>query len=535
MSLNRSLRAVASALLLGCSLTLAMPAPGQAETVLNRGMGASPDTLDPQLNFGAREGWIQDDMYEGLTVIDNAGKLIPGSAESWDVGDDGKTWTFHLRAGLKWSNGDPLVAQDYVNNVIRTIDAATGSSKAYVFYSPIQIEGAKAFNAGENKDPKSVGITAPDDRTLVVKLISPAPNMLYLMGSFDMPPLHKPSFDKFGKDFAKPENIVTNGAYVMTENVPQSHVTLVKNPNYWDAANVKIDKVVYYVTEDDKTELKRYLAGELDATNEITSDQIEPLKAKLGGEVHIVPYVETFYISFNITKPPFDNQKLRQALSMAIDREVLQNKILKAGYQPNYGYSPNNDPAYEQPKIHEFGMADAERIAEAKKLYAEAGFGADNPLKVTIESSTDNTAKRQAEAVTLMWKQVLGVDAKVNAQEFQAWLDTFNAGTWEVINDNLVADYLGPESHLNYVRPSAESGYLWKVQEYDDLMDKASAQADIKERYKVMAQAERLLLDYYLFAPLALTTSRHLVKPYVKGWGDNALDYHPSRFISIEK
>jgi oligopeptide transport system substrate-binding protein len=168
------------------------------------------------------------------------------------------------------------------------------------------------------------------------------------------------------------------------------------------------------------TELKRYLAGELDATNEITSDQIESLKAKLGGEVHIVPYVETLYLSFNVTKPPFDNLKLRQALSMAIDREVLQNKILKAGYQPNYSYSPTSDPTYEQPKIKEFGMAGEERVAEAKKLYAEAGFGPDNPLKVTIESSTDNTAKRQAEGVALMWKQVLGVDAKVNAQEFQA-------------------------------------------------------------------------------------------------------------------
>lgn len=530
----RKLLCTAAAMLLGGFLAVATPTPAPADDALDRGFGASPDTLDPQLNFGAREAWIQDDMYEGPVVIDSAGKVIPGSAETWDVADDGKVWTFHLRSGLKWSNGDPLVAQDFVNAVIRTLDAATASKKAYYFYSPFQMAGAKEFNAGENKDPNSVGVSAPDEKTLVVKLINPAPNMLYLMGSFVMSPLHKPSFDKFGNDFIKPENVITNGAYIMTENVPQSHVTLVKNPNYWDAANTKIEKVVYHVTEDDQTELKRYLAGELDTTNEIPSDQIDRLKSELGGEVHITPYVETQYISFNITKPPFDNQKLRQALSMAIDREVLENKIVKAGYQPNYGYSPANDPSYDQPEIKEFGMSKEDRVAMAKKLYEEAGFGPGNPLKVTIDTSTDNTAKRTAEGVALMWKQVLGADAKVNAQEFQAWLDTFYAGTWETLNDNLVADYVGPESHLAYMRPSAESGYNWKSDEYESLMDQAAAAADIKQRYQLMAQAERILNDSYLTTPLAMTTQRHLVKPNVKGWGDSSLDYHPSRFITLE-
>lgn len=534
MSSKQRLRTFVAAALLGLSLSLAGAVPAHADDVLDRGFGASPDTLDPQLNFGAREGWIQDDMYEGLVLIDNFGKIVPASAESWDVADDGKTWTFHLRSGLKWSNGDPLVAQDFVNAVIRTLDAATASKKAYYFYSPFQVEGAKAFNAGENKDPKSVGISAPDDKTLVIKLINPAPNMLYLMGSFVMSPLHKPSFDKFGGEFVKPENVVTNGAYIMTENVPQSHVTLVKNPNYWDAANTKIEKVVYHVTEDDQTELKRYLAGELDTTNEIPSDQIDRLKAELGDQVQITPYVETHYISFNITKPPFDNLKLRQALSMAIDREVLENKIVKAGYQTNYGYAPANDPNYDQPKIKEFGMSTEDRVAMAKQLYAEAGYGPDNPLTVTIDSSTDNTGKREAEAVALMWKQVLGANAKVNAQEFQAWLDTFYAGTWQALNDNLVADYVGPESHLAYMRPSAESGYNWKSDEYEKLMDEAAAAADLKQRYKLMGQAERILNDYYLVAPLALTTQRHLVKPNVKGWGVNNLDYHPSRLISFQ-
>ncbi len=529
-------RGLSKALLGAAILATAIAAtPASAEMVLTRGFGASPDTLDPHLNFGAREAWIQDDTYEGLVSNDSRGEIHPGAAEKWETSDDGLLWTFHLRDGLKWSNGDPLVAQDFVNGLIRTIDPKTASDKSYYFSSTLQVAGAQEFTAGENKDPKSVGISAPDDKTVVIKLLSPQPNMLNLMGSFHMPPLHTPSFEKFGSDFIKPGNIVTNGPFIISENVPQSHVTLVRNPNYWDAANVKLDKVVYLVTEDSQTELKRYLAGEIDVTNEIPSDQIEKLKGELGGEVRLAPYVETFYMSFNLSKPPYDNIKLRQALAYAIDRDTLHNKIVKAGYPLNCGYSPDNDPRYKQPHVAECDMPKAEREAKAKELYAEAGFGPDNPLTLQIESSDDNVAKRQAEGVALMWKQVLGVNAKVNVQEFQAWLDTFNNGTWEVMNDNLVADFIGPESHLGYMRPSGEVGYNWKNDAYEKQMDVAQAEADISKRYAEMAKAERILLDDYLTVPLAMPTTRHLVKPYVKGWDDNPLEAHPSRLISVEK
>jgi oligopeptide transport system substrate-binding protein len=514
--------------------TLAV-APASAEVVLNRGFGASPDTLDPHVNFGAREGWIQDDMYEGLVSYDTKGNFLPGAAEKWEVSDDGLTWTFHLRDGLKWSNGDPLVAQDFVNGVTRQLEPKTASPRAYYFYSTIQIEGAAEFAEKDGNDPKTVAFSAPDDKTIVIKLLNPFPNMLYLMGSYYVPPLHKPSFDKFGTDFIKPENIVNNGAYKMAEMVPQSHVTLVKNEHYWDAANVKIDKVVYVVTEDDQTELKRYKADELDTTNEVPSDQLEGLKGELGDQLRVTTYVESQYLSFNITKPPFDNIKVRQALAIGVDRQVLQEKILKAGYQVNCGYSPPNDPRYPQPQVPECGMSKEERAEKGKALLAEAGYGPDNPLKVTIDSTTDNTAKKQAEGVALMWKQTLGVDAKVNAQEFQAWMDTFYAGSWEVLNDNLVGDMPGPESHLSYMRPSAESGYNWKSDEYEKLMDESATKADIAERYKAMAAAEKVLLDYYLVTPLNVTTSRHLVKPWLKGWDDNMLDVHPTKLLSVVK
>lgn len=535
MSIRRRLRAVATVLAVATSFAGLMPAPAQAETILNRGFGASPHTLDPHVNFGAREAWIQDDLYEGLVATAADGKVIPGAAESWDVSDDGKTITFHLRPNLKWSNGEPLVAQDFINGIIRTLDPKTASEKGYYFFNVIQITNAKGYGEGTITDPTQVGLKAPDDKTVVISLDNPAPQAFFVLNSFQTTPLHKPSFDEFGEKFVEAGNQVGNGAYVLKENVPQSHVLLVKNPNYWDAANVKIDQVRYVVTEDVNTELKRYLAGEIDTTNEIPSDQRESLKAQLGGEVREMISTETMYISFNVTKPPFDDVRVRQALSMAIDREALQDKVLKAGYKANYSYVPAVDPTYEGPKVAEAGMSKEEREAKARALLAEAGFGPDNPLKLGLLSTTDDTEKREASALAIMWKQVLGAQTDLQNQEFQAWLDTFYAGNWDVFNDNLVGDFPGPETYLVYMKPSSEAGYNWKNDEYESLMNKAATVADPAERLKILAQAEKILLDDYLTAPIASATSRHLVKPYVKGWVDNVVESHPSRFMSIEQ
>jgi oligopeptide transport system substrate-binding protein len=533
MSVRSRLLAVAAAV--SVAMSFASLAPAQAETVLNRGFGASPHTLDPHINFGAREAWIQDDLYEGLVATAADGKVIPGAAESWDFSDDGKTVTFHLRPDLKWSNGEPLVAQDFVNGMLRTLDPKTGSEKAYYFYNVIQITNAGGYNDGSITDAAQVGIKAPDDKTVVLSLDNPAPQALFVLNSFQTTPLHKPSWEQFGEKFVEAGNQVGNGAYVLVENVPQSHVTLVKNPNYWNAANVKIDKVNYIVTEDVNTELKRYQAGELDVTNEIPSDQREALKAQLGGEVREMISTESVYFSFNVTKPPFDDIRVRQALSMAIDRETLQDKVLKAGYKPSYSYVPAVDPTYDGPKVAEAGMSKEEREAKAKELLAAAGFGPDNPLKVSILSTTDEVEKREATAVAIMWKQVLGVQTDLQNQEFQAWLDTFYAGNWEVFNDNIVGDFPGPETYLSYMKPSSDPGYNWKSDAYEDLMTKAAAIPDPAERSKVLAEAEKVLLDDYLVAPIASATSRHLVKPYVKGWEDNVVESHPTRFMSIEQ
>jgi oligopeptide transport system substrate-binding protein len=539
-----SLKKTALSLVLAASTALGVlgmatlgSSPAAAETVLKRGIGSTIGTLDPQVNFLTYEGWIQDDMYEGLVTPGPDGEPLPGAAEKWDISDDGLTYTFHLRDGLKWSNGEPLVAQAFVDAVARTLDPATASDKNYIFSSTISVVGAADYMSADNKgkrDPKTLGISAPDDKTVVIKLDKPAPYMLYLMNAFYMAPLHKASLEKFGKDFIKPENIVSNGAYHMSENVPQSHVTLVKNPNYWNAANVKIDTVTYTITEDDNTAIKLFKAGGQDITYDIPSDQVEALKKEFGDQVHVTNSTETVYFSFSMTKPPFNNIKVRQALSMAIDRDTLVNKVIKGGYVLNCGYVIPV-PGYDAPKVQECGMDKAERVAKAKALFKEGMAEAKmDKLSLKIESTSNATTKKIAETAAVMWKQTLGVDATVNAQDRDAWIAVFNAGTWDVFMDDLVGDFAGPETFLAYVDPRAEAGYNWQSKDFEALYDKAMGLTDKAERYKVLAQAEKLVLDSYVHAPVAAAPNRSLVRANIKGWVDNPAGWHGTQYMSMQ-
>jgi oligopeptide transport system substrate-binding protein len=334
--------------------------------------------------------------------------------------------------------------------------------------------------------------------------------------------------------FIDPAKVVSNGAYVIREVVPQSHVLLERNPNYWDAANVKIPFVKYHVTEDVSTELKRYQAGEIDITYDVPLAQFEELQASAPGELFVYPSTYVIYYSFNLSVEPFTNPDVRRALALAIDREVLEGKIVKAGAIPSFSYAGGFDPAYGGPSIAEAAMTQAEREALAQELMAKAGFGPDNPLKVSIATTVAEVNMRRAQGIALMWKKVLGVEAEVNAQERKAWLDLFYTDDWGVFADNLVGDFAGPETFLAYMRPSAEPGYDWVKPEYDAAMDVAATKPDKASRYVELAKAEQLLLDDYIFAPISIEPYRHMVKPNVKGFVASVAGYNNSQWLSLE-
>ena len=263
-------------------------------------------------------------------------------------------------------------------------------------------------------------------------------------------------------------------------------------------------------------------------------NQIAALQESIPDQVSISPSTEVTYYSFNLKRPPLDNIDVRRALSLAIDRETLEGKIVKGGAVPTYSFAGGFDPDYHGPQIAEAGMSQAEREAAAKDLFAKAGYGPDNPLKLNIVTTVAEDRIRLAQGVALMWKKVLGVDAQVDSMERKAWLDAFYAGGWDVFADDLVGDFAGPETFLAYMRPSADSGYNWVKPEYDAAMDAAAEEADPAKRNEKLAVAEKILLDDYIFAPIAIEPVRHLVSPHVKGWATSPAGYNNSQFLSLE-
>ena len=277
-----------------------------------------------------------------------------------------------------------------------------------------------------------------------------------------------------------------------------------------------------------------YRSGELDVTYDIPLNQNDPLTAELGDQVRIAISTEVTYYSFNLIKPPFDNIDLRRALTLAIDREVLQGKIVKGGAIPSYSYAGRIDPDYKGPLIAEATMSQADCEVLARELYAKAGFGPDNVLHLAITSTVAEDHVRLAQGVALMWKKVLGAEATVIKMEVKAWLDTFHAGGWDVFGDNVIGVFSGPETYLSYMRPSAKSGYNWVKPEYDAAMDVAAAISDKASRYRELAKAEKIFLDDYVVSPIAVEPLRHLVSPHVKGWGKSVIGYHNSQRMTLE-
>ncbi|HVJ33207.1 MAG TPA: peptide ABC transporter substrate-binding protein [Terriglobia bacterium] len=520
---------------LAFSLGMALMSPAFAESVLNRGFGSAPSTLDPQLNQGARENYIIGDLYEGLVVTDPHGNTQPGQAEKWEVSADGKTWTFHLRDGLKWSNGDPVVAGDFVCGLLRIIDPKVGSTNSYYLISVLTVTNAKAFNEGK-VSADQVGIKAPDDQTIVISLENPMPAALYIFTTLTTAPLHEASYEKAGNkiDYTNPANMVTNGAYVLKEFVPQSKVVLVRNPNYWDAKDVKIDSVIYDVTEDESTELKLYKSGAIDTTITVPAEQLPAVKQEMPKELIQSPTLGVRFLSLQSDAEPMKDIRVRKALSYAIDREFLQDKIEKIGNIPLYSLSVNQDPDYKPGKLEEAAWTQAQRNEKAKALLAEAGYGPNKPLTFTVIGPSKY--KRRIEGIAAIWKKTLGIRVNIDLNETKVWLEKLNTGNWVATIDGYGGDYPLAKTWLDNLRHSDQSGYHWLDDKYEKLMDDANANAADKSRfYDYLSQAEQEVLNQYVTIPITVSTDNFLVKPYVKGWAVNPMGQPLTKYLSIEK
>ncbi len=507
-----------------------LPVP-PAGNILRRGNGAEPQTLDPHRAQGVPASNILRDLFEGLVSEAPDGSLVPGVAESWSISEDGLTYRFKLRADARWSNGDPVTAQDFVFSLRRSIDPATLSVYSSVLYP---ILNAAAIAGGE-LPPEQLGVEALDARTLEIRLHGPTPYLLGLLTHSTTYPVHQPSLVAAGERFARPGTLVSNGAYSLSDWVVQSHISLQRNPNYWDDADTRIGEVWYYPIENQDAELKRYRADELDITEVVPYKQLGWVRENLGDELKISPYLGSYYYGFNLTRPPFKDQpKLRRALAMAIDRDIITQKVTGAGEIPAYGWVPPVQ-GYSPQQASWAGWTQAERDAQARRLLAEAGYGPDNPLKVELLYNTQQNHKRIAVAVSAMWKQTLGVQTSLANQEWKVFLDTRNRRETQVFRDGWIGDYDDAFSFselLHSANQMNNPGYA--SERYDGLLDQAAAEADIEKRRALLEEAERVMLDDLPIIPIYVYVSKHLVKPWVRGYTPNIMDRHYSKDLSIQ-
>jgi oligopeptide transport system substrate-binding protein len=520
------------AVLLSLSLAL-VASSARAETVLREGNATECGTLDPEKYVQTNEDRVISDLYEGLTTALPGGVIGPGQAESWTMSEDGKVWTFRLRPDLKWSNGDPLTAEDFVYSLRRQVDPATASVMAFLEDS---IVNAVAIETGKEPDLSKLGVAALDPRTLQITLRTPNAALPAILAK--LRPVHPASVEADPKSAFRPGQMVSNGAYILSEWRQQARIVLTKNPNYWDAAHVHLDRVEYYPVEDPTEELKRYRAGGLDVTATVPHDQLDMIKSQLGAEYVSYPFLAVYYIGFNLTRPPFkDNFKLREALTLAVDRERLVERIAVGGNTPAYGYIPPGMPGYPNPSFAWRDMSQAEREAMARRDYAEAGYSAEHPLTVELSYNTSDNHKKLMIAVAGMWKQVLGVNTVLTNQEFKTFLDVRRAKkTTEAFRGGYVAVYDDPAPMLEIMRSADarnDSGYY--DEGFDKMFEAAIDTPDPGLRSRRLAEAEARSLAALPVLPLFHYASEHMVKPYVKGLTPSPRDSYRSQDLEIVK
>lgn len=515
-------------------LLLASAASASAAMVYNRGNPGDPETLDPQKTSTVVESDILLDVFEGLVTYDASANIVPGVAESWTVSDDGKVYTFRLRPGLKWSNGDPLVAEDFVYSFRRLMKPETGAKYANVLYT---IKNAEAVNKGEAK-PETLGARALDDRTLEIALEYPAPYFIAQLAHQTGMPVHPASVERFGSDFVKPQNFVSNGPFVVKSFTPNDKLVLERNPSYRDAAGVKLDQVVYFPAEDRSAALRRFQAGEFHTYNDVPTEQLKFIRQSLGDRFKVAPYLGTYYFAFNTAKPPLNDARVRQALAMVVDREFLAEQIWGGTMVPAYSFVPPGIGNYGEPALVDWkDLAQFDREEKALALLKEAGYGPGrNPLTIEIRYNTSENHKNTAVALAEMWKP-LNVEVKlINSDLKTHYALLRDKGDYDVARAGWIADYSDPQNFL-FLGESDNKGLnyaSWTSAEFDALMRKAAQETDLAKRATLLHEAEAVMLREMPYLPLMYYGSKNLVSDKVEGWEPNVLDRHLSRFITIK-
>ncbi len=505
-----------------------------AQQIFRRTIQSSPRTLDPSLSTGVPATNVLGDLFEGLTSIDPSAKVVPGVAKSWTISPDGKTYVFHLRHDARWSNGAPVTAKDFVYAWRREVDPKTAAQYAEAL-NPI-VNAAAIISA--KLSPDKLGVTALDPYTLQVNLVAPTPYFLSVLSNTYYFPLYAPTIRKWAVSWTQPPHLISNGAFYLKTWMINGHLTLLKNPYYWGAKKVRLQKVIVYPISDQSSTLARYLADDLDFANSpaFPPSDVDWLRHSLGSQLQIAPYYGNAFFGMLVHQPPFNNRDLRLALSMSLNRQVLSNKVGQGLTVPAYSLMPPL-PGYTQQVPAWASWPFAKRLAEARRLYRQAGYSAKHPLRVRLLYPTGGPAQRHfMEAVTTMWKQNLGADVILWNEQWKVMLQDIQYKNAKLYWSAWIGDYPDPFTFMQQFQKGYAMNYGdFDYPAYQSLLARAQADPDNRTRYQLFEQAERVLNAQEPFIPMYFYTSDNLVKPYVAGWKANILDRHLAQYIYIRK
>jgi oligopeptide transport system substrate-binding protein len=507
---------------------------GTKDKVLLIGNQVEPQDLDPHIITGVQEYHIVSALFEGLVNEDPEDlHPIPGAARSWTKSEDGLFYTFILQKNGAWSNGDPVRASDFVFSFRRILSPGLASEYAYMLFC---IKNAEAYNKGTLIDFSKVGASAPDDTTLTISLAKPTPYFLSLITHSAWYPVHPPTILKFGaidqrgSDWTRPGNLVSNGPFVLTKWMLNTVIEVHKNPRYWDSHIVRLNGIRFYPIENNQTEERAFRTGQLHITTNVPVAKIQWYRDNRPSCLRIDPYLATYFYLVNIHRPPFDDVRVRRALSLSIDRNGIVEHVVKGNQLPAFCFTPPNTHGYTGPAEIDFDTM------EARRLLRDAGFGEGRPFpRFSLLYNTSESHHVIAQAIQEMWKKYLHIDVTLKNQEWKVYLASTHDRDYDIARMGWTGDYNDPVTFLDmWITGGGNNRVGFSEARYDSLINAASFESDSASRYALLKRAESLLLERMPIIPIYFYTNPFLLHPSVQKWRPNILNHHPYKFVDLD-
>ena len=524
--------------LIGCSENITPVDSGLEQQIYHHGNGSEPQGIDPHIVTGVPEHHILISLCEGLTIPNpnpaGSDGYIPGTAESWTISDDGKEYIFKLNKNAKWSNGDPVTADDFVWSWKRILTASLGSQYPDMLY---YLEGAYEYHNGEIDNFDEVGIKALDSHTLKVNLKNPTPFFIGLLSHYSTWPVHKETVLKHGDiddrngEWTRPGNFVCNGPFQLKTWELNNKIVVEKNPHYYDASMVRLNEIHYYPVSNVMTEDRMFRAGQLHLTSSMPTQKCPIYIEEKNPNLKIDPYMGTYFYRINTENETLSDVRVRKALAYSIDRQLLVDKVTQCGQIPAYSFTPPGSNGYQPSTEIPYDPV------LAKQLLAEAGYSSDNPFpKLEILFNTNEGHRKVALAIQQMWQNELGIEVELVNQDWKVYLSREMVGDFQISRAGWIGDYEDPNTFLDLMRPNRGNNKTgWENMDFDALVEEANTINDQEKRYELLNEAEKILIDNMPIIPLYTYVRVYQLSPDVKGFNPHILDHHHPKFIYLER